>query len=315
MPIYHETETTEADPIFDAQDLLAGKGLISPIASEKDVRGAVGKSLDGYLTTHSADFTKFQQLMVKRCADTCTAIDQDPSTIVSKNALSEVSGPVKTASGYAEDVFLEAAECRPIDANGLDAGMRLHSLAYDFNSRNAYNSSARGANLFAHIMALLNQKAGRKLDGVDAPDVHKDAVALISGHDTQLGALGGILGAHWNLSNGLVPDDMPPGGALVFDLYQDGQQYTVKLRFVYETMSQFTSKTAIPGGIVSVPVSCKYMAGQCSVGLNILSALALQFEANPFANGANFVQREWTQMTSDPVTLGPLSDPAWSQCK
>ena len=39
--------------------------------------------------------------------------------------------------------------------------MRLHVLAYDVNARNAYNPLVQGGTLLVHIVAMLDQKAGR----------------------------------------------------------------------------------------------------------------------------------------------------------
>lgn len=313
IPVYHDVETGAAthDPIFNAQDWLAGKGIASPSASEAAVRRVVGEPLDGYVSEHGADFNQLQSVMNLRCATNCPTIDMTRTAIASKNGLSELNGPVKTASGYAEDLFLEAAECRPLHDMGfadqqsfekdIEAAMRLHVLAYDFNARNEYNSAIRGSNLFAHIVGLMESKIGSRQVGVDTPDMKNYAVALISGHDTQLGALGGILHAHWPLANGLVPDDMPPGGALVFDLYETGGQYTVRLRFVYETLAQFMSNAPIKDGIQSAPVS--------EMPMDALVAKVMQYER------LGYVQMAWTPMSDAPVALAPLTDPAWSTCK
>ncbi len=81
---------------------------------------------------------------------------------------------------------------------------------------------------------MLGQKAGRTgiFRRIATPVLQGKTLAIFSGHDTQLGALGGILNAHWNPEGGIVPDDMPPGSGLVFDLVRgpDGK-YGVRLRF------------------------------------------------------------------------------------
>lgn len=307
LPIYHDVETVAgtSDPMFDAQDWVASRGLTSPFESEKAVRAIAGSPLAALVVTHRDDFNHLASLMNARCPNTCLPVTTQPSRVVAKNGLAELTGPVKSASSYAEDVFLETAECHPFSAMpDLEGAMRLHVLAYDVNSRNAYNSAVRGSNLYAHIAALLEEKAGIAHPGVEVPDVRGDAVALISGHDTELGALGGILNAHWALANGLVPDDMPPGGALVFDLYKNGSAYSVKVRFVYETMAQFTSKKKLAGSVQSVDVTCGG-AGACGLPLASFAAMG----------NAKLVRPAWTEMTSAPVALEPLSDPDWSECR
>ena len=112
------------------------------------------------------------------------------------------------------------------------------------------------------------------------------------------------------VANGLVDDDMPPG-AIDFDLYKsDAGEYRVRMRFVYETLSQFTGKGKISGGIVSMPISFAGCSGtDCSVPLAKFASIA------DGLNTKGFVQKQWTANTSDPVALAPLSDPAWSMCK
>lgn len=309
IPVYHDVEAGIGtnDPIFDAQDWMASQGLASPIESEKAVRAVAGSPLTALVVTHRDDFNQFAALLNARCPNACLPVTTQPSRIEAKNGLSELTGPVKSASNYAEDVFLEVAECRQLSAlSNLEGAMRLHVLAYDINSRNAYNSAVRGSNLYAHIIGLLEEKAGFAHPGVEVPDVRNDAVALISGHDTELGALGGILNAHWALANGLVPDDMPPGGALVFDLYKKGAEYSVKLVFVYETMAQFTSNKKLARGVAVATVTCGVTAAQgCEMPLGSYAAIG----------NLRLVQPAWTEMTSAPVALEPLADPEWSRCR
>lgn len=188
--------------------------------------------------------------------------------------------------------------------------MRLHVYAYDVNARNAYNPLVRGGNLFAHVVGLMQEKIGIAHPNVEVPDVKNDAMAFMVGHDTQLGALGGILDAHWSLTNGLVDDDMPPGGAIVFELYaSDAGEYRVRLRFVYETLPQFMSDTKLADGIRSVPITFAGCSrSDCSVPVSRFAQIA------DGLNARGFVQKEWTQNTLAPVALAPLTDPPWSKC-
>ena len=146
---------------------------------------------------------------------------------------------------------------------------------------------------------------------VAVPDLSRVQVAMLSGHDTQLGALAGILGAHWPLRNGLVADDMPPGGALVFELYRlTSGQYRVHLHFVYDTLAQFRHATALPDGIATRPVQMAGCSGDdCEVPLSQFAALAHHLAQE------GFVRHDWTPSSDAPVELAPLGDPAWTHCE
>jgi hypothetical protein len=228
---------------------------------------------------------------------------------------------VAKSSENAEALFLEYAQCRPLSELGatdeqsfvrnLQSALQQHVLAYEQNARSGTQPLARGGNIFAHIVGLLDAKAGVADPDVDVPNVGAANVAFIVGHDTQLGALGGILDAHWAPGGGIVADDMPTGSALVFELYHsDANAYRVRLRFVTQTLQQFRSDRLLTGGIVSVPVRFKGCAGDdCSMPLGQFSAIAHSLASQ------GYVQKNWPSDTDAPVTLAPLADPGWTKCE
>jgi 4-phytase/acid phosphatase len=65
------------------------------------------------------------------------------------------------------------------------------------------------------------------------------ALLIVSGHDTNLSNLSGMLGLTWLLP-GYQPDDAPPGGALIFTLWRspDNGRYSVRLQFTAQTPDQ-----------------------------------------------------------------------------
>jgi 4-phytase / acid phosphatase len=314
LPLYHAAVTGAGanDSLFDGADWLVPAGKVDTAASRAAVVAAAPNPPGAIVTQHAAEFAALQALLDARCSGTCAPANAGPSDIVAKpGALAELRGPLDAGSGYAESLFLEQAECAPaIDPAKLALAMKLHVLAYDVNARNAYNPLVKGSNMFAHIVGLLEAKAGLPHPDVSVPDVARAKVVLLSGHDTQLGALGGILDAHWALGNGLVADDMPPGGALVFELYRlrDGS-YRVHVHFVYETLPQFRSNAVIAGGIAMSPVTMPGCDGSdCNLPLAQFAALAHRLAQR------GFVQHDWTKASDAAVDFAPLGDPAWSHC-
>ena len=158
-------------------DFLNGAGWvgqrIDSSASKDAVAAVAGSPLSTIVMGHAQDFSTFQQgILDSRCPlGSCTPIGTAASKIPKTEGLAELDGPLDTASTYSEDVFLEYAQCRPIaeiapkrgedkfEAN-LQAGMQLHALAYRVNARNAYNPLVRGGTLLAHIVGMLDLKAG-----------------------------------------------------------------------------------------------------------------------------------------------------------
>ncbi len=67
---------------------------------------------------------------------------------------------------------------------------------------------------------------------------------MISGHDTNLSNLSGMLELSWLLP-GYQADDAPPGGALVFSLWKSPGGYSVRLQFAAQTLDQMHDGTAL----------------------------------------------------------------------
>jgi 4-phytase/acid phosphatase len=309
IPLQHAA-TGSADPLFDGADWLIPAGRVDSAASRTAVTAAAPVPPSALVAEHAADFADLQALLAPRCADTCPPVTAGASSIVATKGLAKLLGPLDRASGDAESLFLEDAECGPaLDPQRLAGAMRLHVLDYDVNARTTYNASIRGSNIFAHIVGLLEQHAGFAHPDVDVPDLAHVNVAILSGHDTQLGALGGLLDAHWAPGGGLAADDMPPGGALIFELYRTSAgEERVRLRFAYETLAQLRTSSALADGVALSPVRLRGCDGDdCSVSLAQLGA-----RAHALA-GAGFVQRAWTASDA-PIALAPLVDPNWMRC-
>ena len=326
VPIFHETDMSASDPIFNGAAWLSGLGRIDVGASVRAVAAVAGSPPSTIVMSHADDFSMFQGLLDTRCVPPkrCAPVAAGASTIEYKDeGLAELDGPLAKASTYAEDVFLEFAQCRPTAAiarrddaelrTDLEAGMRLHVLAYDVNARNAYNPLVRGGTLLAHIVGMFDLKAGRQgvLKGLATPDLKDKVLAIFSGHDTQLGALGGILDAHWSPGGGIVPDDMPPGSALVFDLLQaESGAYGVRLRFASMRLDQFRRNDRIDkDSIHMTPVTytgCQ--AGGCVIPLAQFESLALTLQAQ------GLVDNDWPPYSSDPPPqmLEALENPKWT---
>jgi hypothetical protein len=336
LEVFHAKDANAKDPVFDATARLGQLRKIDGVASKAAVAAVAGNPSSSRVMQHAHDFARFQKLLDSRCAgggcqpivSAASLIDAGTTLAAAhqgKDLLAGLKGPIGIANAYSEDVFLEFAQCRPekqmtsLDTEGLraalEAGMRLHVLAYEVNARNAYNPLVRGGTLLAHVAAMLNQNAGRTevLSRVGTPDLKGKTLVIFSGHDTQLGALGGILNAHWTPEGGNVRDDMPPGSALIFDLVRSPQgDYGVHLRFVSMALDQFLTERPLEGAIKFVPV--KYTGcpeGGCVMPLAQFESLALTLDAQ------GLVVDGWSASSSrlpqDPVSSAALKDPTWTE--
>jgi 4-phytase / acid phosphatase len=347
--IFHEPNLTAKDPIFDATEWLSKQPdkRLDISASKAAVAAAAGcpdspdTSCDTPVKQEANVFEAFQKLLNARCpSGKCLHID-DPTikSLIKVKDLAALEGPVGVARSYSEDVFLEFAQCRPeSEMTGQDPdktklgpeelqtalrnGMLLHVVDYDVNARNTYNPYVRGGTLLTHIIAMLDEKAGKDIFRVKikTPTVKDARLVILSGHDTQLGALGGILDAHWAPESGIVQDDMPPGSALVFDLIRpaDGE-YRVRIRFVSMTRDQFLTEERRSDGINFHPVKYHLCepANQCFCTTDGCAARLTEFEALGLSLlNARKVYPNW-EVSNDqaPVqeAVALLRDPSWTK--
>lgn len=310
----YQKKGASIDPLFDAQEWLLARHRIDTRASLYDVRNVAKTMTNG-------DYSGLQRLLDARCSKRCTPPTSLSQRFSTSRGLSRLDGPLSFASTYAEDIFLEYAQCRPeAEIAGADftrltedlqSAMRLHVLAYRVNYRSNYNASVRAGTLFAHIVSMLDEKAGIHRVGVDNPAIPGDVAAIFSAHDTQLGALSGILQANWRPRHGIVADDMPPGGALVFELYMTPKRhYRVRIRFAFETLQQFRSYSYRPGGILTTTVRFEGCArSDCSVPLRTMQA---------WADGISrkgFVRKAWSATLVEGHSTQKLQNPVWTHCR
>jgi 4-phytase/acid phosphatase len=91
-------------------------------------------------------------------------------------------------------------------------------------------------------------------------------IYVVSGHDTNVSALGGILGLHWT-TPGFAPDDPPPGGGLLFELVSNraGERF-VRAFWVSQGADQIRSLSAAPPHVEAKPIpGCTPSPTRCSL--------------------------------------------------
>src|SRR5262249_20642944 len=132
-----------------------------------------------------------------------------------------------------------------VNAENLRHILSLHTAYADLARRTPYLARARGSNLLFHVVASLQQAAnGARVEGAIGPPGTR--VLVLSGHDTNISNLSGMLGLDWLLP-GYQQDDTPPGGALVFELRKRGQESPrVRVYYTAQSMEQMRDAKAGP---------------------------------------------------------------------
>ncbi|GAA0700681.1 histidine-type phosphatase [Dyella marensis] len=177
-------------------------------------------------------------------------------TLLDANGDGERAKALKTAGSLSENLMLEYAQGFPAanvawgqgDEATIGRLVTLHNLQFAL-SKKAMPAAARGgSNLLAHVLASLQQAAGEKTPIAPLTAASTRAV-LVVGHDTNLAQLAGLLDADWH--DAAHPDDYPPGGALVFDLWQTHGKYSVSVSTAMPTLASLRSADyAAPDALV-----------------------------------------------------------------
>jgi 4-phytase / acid phosphatase len=165
----------------------------------------------------------------------------------------ELEGPFAAASTLSENLLLEYAN----GMSGRDLGwgrltkdnlfqvLELHRQYADLMRRTPYLARARGSNLLAHVLASIEQAAsGKAVRGALGPPT--DALLILSGHDTNQSNVAGMLGLSWTLP-GFQPDETPPGGSLIFSLWQGGDktadgEFFVRAEYLAASLEQMRNR-------------------------------------------------------------------------
>jgi 4-phytase/acid phosphatase len=164
----------------------------------------------------------------------------------------EFRGPLGTASTLAENLLLEYTQGMSgtelgwgcLDEAGLREAMQLHEAEEDYADRTPAIARMRASNLLDRIVKGLEQNATGKIVA-GAPGKPGDRVVFLVGHDTNIATVAGALGLNWIIDG--RRDDTPPGGALVFELWQKRgtTEYSVRTYYTAQTLDQMRNGTPL----------------------------------------------------------------------
>jgi 4-phytase/acid phosphatase len=89
-----------------------------------------------------------------------------------------------------------------------------------------------------------------------------DRLLILSGHDSNLAAIGGALGLSWMIDG--RRDDTPPGGALVFELWKARGSEAWSVRTFYTAQSLDQMRNATPLTLANPPERVVVFVPGCS---------------------------------------------------
>jgi 4-phytase/acid phosphatase len=248
----HSAPEGSRDPLFDP----TAAGIAKPdweIAA-KAVQERLRDNARHFRDLHRAAFEALQWVLAGGGSAPKRLLEPPEEISVSTTGKSvQISESLSVASTLGENLLLEYTNGMQgkdlgwgrLDADNLLGILELHALSADLTRRTPYLARARGSNLLDHIRLSMEQaETGKVVPGALGPP--GAAVLILVGHDTNLSNLSGMLGLSWHLP-GYQPDDTPPGGALIFSLWQQPEtgQYFVRTQYLAQTIQQMRSTTPL----------------------------------------------------------------------
>lgn len=263
------------DPLFSP--INAGIGRPDRNLAAASVAGRIGGHPQALLEAYRPALQTMQYVLAGcKPGPGCPPVKQSllelPAAVGPGKAdrLAEMTGPLATASTLAQNFLLEYANGMAgkelgwgrLNESNLRQMMSLHTAYADLLRRTPYIGRAQVSNLLSHVLKAMEQAvAGKAVAG--ALGKPGDRVVVIVGHDTNLSNISGMLGLSW-LIPGYQRDDTPPGGALVFELWQRplNGEYTVRTYYVCQTLEQM--RKALPLTLTAPPAKAPVFLPGCS---------------------------------------------------
>ena len=246
--IVHSAPEGGKDPLFDP--IAAGVAKPDPELAAKAVRERVDNPKQ-FADSHRGAFEALESVLAGGATPQIPIAPPAELTVTATARSVQLNEPWGLASTFGENLLLEYTEGMQgkdlgwgrLDASTLLRILELHGVSSDLTRRTPYLARARGSNLLDHVLLSMKQAAtGKAVPGALGPP--GDSVLIVSGHDTNLSNLSGMLGLSWHLP-GYQPDDTPPGGALIFSLWQQGGNYFVRTEYLAQTMEQMRNATPL----------------------------------------------------------------------
>jgi 4-phytase/acid phosphatase len=238
----------------ETDSLFSGVGTADPQLALNALRDRIGSNPQNLLADHQDALRTLRSILTggQRVSNDYLAKSQRVDAVLKGNAVA-LNGPFDTSSTLSEDFLLEYANGMSakdlgwgrLSKNNLTQVLELHAIYADLMRRTPYIARARGSNLLAHVLRSMEQAAtGKAVAG--SLGVPGDVVLLVSGHDTNQSNLSGMMDLTWNLP-GYQPNETPPGGALIFTLWQLPQKSAlfVKAEFVAQSLDQMRDSTPL----------------------------------------------------------------------
>jgi 4-phytase/acid phosphatase len=254
-----------------------------PALAVAAIAGRIGGNPNNPTEAYRAQLTELDRILA-RCGDPPAPGASRKSildiaaalTPGSNDHFAELRGPLSIASTLTENLLLEYTEGMDtanvgwgcVNGANLRSLLELHTAESDFAQRPKPIARMQAANLLQQLLLAFSQAATGKPQ-MGAISRTNDRALFLIGHDTNIASVAGLLNLDW-IADGRR-DDTPPGGALVFELWQSAAgEDSVRLYYTTQTLEQMRSATVLSkeNPPVRVPVfipACSRADFSCSL--------------------------------------------------
>ena len=268
------------DPLFSP--LNSGIGEPDRALAVASIAGQVGGNPSAFIASHRSAFETLREVLfgcapyspcpAEKQSGKQTLLDQ-PSAIVAVTGshAADIQGPLKIGSNLSETLLLEytnGMEGRDLGWGRLTEAklleiMRIHEAYAELARQTPYVARIQASNLLSHVLRSIAQAVS---GATQSGSLGKggDHILVIVGHDTNLSNIAGMLEISWLLS-GYQPMETPPGGALVFELWQQGTgKFVVNTYFTAQSLEQM--RKVLPTSLDSPPLKSPIFVPGCGRG-------------------------------------------------
>jgi len=264
----HSARAETRDPLF--KPVPAGVGHPDAELAVAAVSGRIGGRPESLLTAYRPALETMQQVLTAGKPVKQSFLELPASLGPAVGGLAELHGPLATGHSLAEDFRLEYINGMEghdlgwgrLTESNLRQMLAIHTAYADLMWRTPQIARTSASNLLSHVVKAMEQAvAGKAVPGaIGRPG---DRMLVLVGHDDNLSSIQGTLNLTW-LIPGDQPNDTPPGGALVFELWRqpaDGE-YSVRTYYTAQTLDQM--RQALPLTLDSPPAKAAVFVPACS---------------------------------------------------
>lgn len=220
------------EALREATALAPPGGVAAEAAARRDEIDLLGRVLG---------FGSEAQCEAGRVPSPCTLADLPSSIEGNRHDRPDLAGPMAIGSTVSQTLLLEYLEGMPMSDVGwgrvsrdeIERLLVFHPVKFRYENGPRLVARRAAGPLMTRMLGALN-------GGADAP-----RLTLLFGHDTNVADIGSLLGIEWHAAS-YPAGDIPPGGALGFELLGDGHgQRFVRAFFRAQTMDQLRNQEAL----------------------------------------------------------------------